>query len=122
VGRLHELDRQRALQGRHELRDNRVPQVPAYNIGVNIRFSHDAWTASSQLRVTGAQFEDDLNLFTLHRATVLDVFGRRRLLGKVTAFVAVENLFDNQYDVGRTPILTTGLLRAARAGVQVWLR
>ena len=110
------------FKGDTSLRDNRVPQVPAYNIGVNIRFSHDAWTASSQLRVTGAQFEDDLNLFTLRRATVVDVFGSRRLLGKVTGFVAVENLFDNQYDVGRTPILTTGLPRAARAGVQVWLR
>src|SRR5207244_9219870 len=104
------------------LRDNRVPQVPEYNVGVNIRVTHNAWTASSQLRVTGAQFEDDLNLFTLRRATVLDVFSSRMLLGKVTAFVPIEHLFDNQYDVGRTPILTTGLPRAARAGVQVWLR
>jgi len=110
------------FKGETSLRDNRVPQVPAYNIGVNIRFTHDAWTASSQLRVTGAQFEDDLNLYTLRRATVLDVFGSRMLFGKVTAFVAIENLFDNQYDVGRTPILTTGVPRAARAGVQVWLR
>ncbi|MEP7308541.1 MAG: TonB-dependent receptor [Acidobacteriota bacterium] len=110
------------FNGDTSLRDNRVPQVPSYNVGVNIRFSHDAWTTSSQLRVTGAQFEDDLNLFTLRRATVLDVFGSRRLFGKLTAFVAVENLFDNEYDVGRTPILTTGLPRAARAGLQVWLR
>jgi outer membrane receptor protein involved in Fe transport len=110
------------FKGDTSLRDNRVPQVPAYNVGVNMRFSRGAWTASSQLRVTGAQFEDDLNLFTLRRATVLDVFGSRTLSGKITVFVAVENLFDNQYDVGRTPILTTGLPRAARAGVQVWLR
>ena len=77
--------------------------------------------ATPRLRVTGTQFEDDLNLFTLRRATVLDVFGSRRFGGKVGAFVAVENVFDAEYDVGRTPILTTGLLRAARAGVQVWL-
>ena len=37
------------------------------------------------------------------------------------SFVAVENLFDNEYDVGRTPILTTGLPRAVRAGVQIAL-
>jgi len=110
------------FKGDTSLRDNRVPQVPAYNVGVNIRFSHGAWTASSQLRVTGAQFEDDLNLFTLRRATVLDVFSSRTLFRKVTGFVAIENLFDNQYDVGRTPVLTTGLPRTARAGVQVWLR
>jgi outer membrane cobalamin receptor len=110
------------FKGDTSLRDNRVPQVPAYNVGVNIRFTHEAWSASSQLRVTGAQFEDDLNLFTLRRATVMDVFGSRALSRKVTVFVAIENLFDNEYDVGRTPILTTGVPRAARAGVQVWLR
>ena len=110
------------FKGETSLHDHRVPQVPSYNVGVNIRFIHNAWTASSQLRVTGAQFEDDLNLYTLRRATVLDVFGSRMLFGKVTAFVAIENLFDNEYDVGRTPVLTTGVPRAARAGVQVWLR
>jgi hypothetical protein len=33
----------------------------------------------------------------------------------------VENLFDAVYDVGRTPVLTTGLPRAARVGVQIAL-
>jgi hypothetical protein len=42
--------------------------------------------------------------------------------GKVNAFVAVENLFNTEYDVGRTPVLTAGLPRAVRAGVLVWLR
>jgi outer membrane receptor protein involved in Fe transport len=69
--------------------------------------------------VTGAQFEDDLNAFRLRRATVLDVFGSRRLGDKVSAFVAVENALNSKYDVGRTPILTTGVPRAARAGVQI---
>ena len=40
---------------------------------------------------------------------------------QLQAFVAVENLFDSEYDVGRTPILTTGLPRAVRAGVQIAL-
>jgi outer membrane cobalamin receptor len=108
--------------GSTSLRGNRVPQVPELNMGLNIRYSHRAWTASGQLRVTGAQFEDDLNLFALRRATVMDVFASRTLSGKVNAFVAVENLFNSEYDVGRTPILTVGLPRAARAGVLVWLR
>jgi outer membrane cobalamin receptor len=108
--------------GNTSLRDNRVPQVPEFNIGLSVRYSHRAWTASCQLRVTGAQFEDDLNLFTLRRATVVDVFGSRTLSGKVNAFVAVENLFDTEYDVGRTPTLTVGLPRAVRGGVLVWLR
>ncbi len=109
------------FKGNTSLRGNRVPQVPTYNVGLNVRYNHAAWTGSGQLRVTGRQFEDDLNLFTLRRAAVLDLFGSRRFAGKVGAFVAVENVFDKQYDVGRTPILTTGLPRAARAGVQLWL-
>ena len=38
-----------------------------------------------------------------------------------SAFVAIENVLNDQYDVGRTPILTVGLPRAMRAGVQFWL-
>jgi len=106
-------------EGNTSLRDNRVPQVPRYNLGLDVRYSHNSWIASSQLRVTGAQFEDDLNLFRLRRATVLDVFGSRKFSTRASVFVAVENVLNAEYDVGRTPILTTGLPRAARAGVQI---
>ena len=99
-----------------------MPQVPRFNAGVNLRYTGSAWTASTQLRVTGPQFEDDLNLFLLRRATVVDVHASRRVGGTISAFVACENLFDAEYDVGRTPVLTTGLPRAVRAGVLVWMR
>jgi hypothetical protein len=36
-------------------------------------------------------------------------------------FLAVENLFDTDYDVGRTPIRTVGWPRSARMGVRVFL-
>jgi outer membrane receptor protein involved in Fe transport len=88
---------------------------------VNVRYVRPVWTASAQLRITGPQFEDDQNVYTLRRATVLDAFGGRTLIGKVAAFVAVENIFDAVYDVGRTPTLTTGLPRAARVGLQIAL-
>jgi outer membrane receptor protein involved in Fe transport len=107
------------FKGNTSLRDNRVPQVPGYNLGLSLRYSRHAWNASGQLRVTGAQFEDDLNLFQLRRATVLDLFGSRSFSGKLSGFVAVENVLNQEYDVGRTPILTTGLPRVARAGVLI---
>ena len=66
--------------------------------------------------MTGPQFEDDLNVFTLRRATVVDVFGGRTIARSISAFVAVENLFDIIYDVGRTPVLTTGLPRIGAGG------
>ena len=85
------------------------------------RNSPSAWSTSAQLRITGPQFEDDQNLYTLREATVLDVFAGRTFMRGVTAFVAVENLFNTTYDVGRTPVLTTGLPRATRAGVMIAL-
>jgi outer membrane receptor protein involved in Fe transport len=105
--------------GATELRDKQVPQVPSYNLGLDVRYNRHAWTGSAQLRVTGPQFEDDQNVFTLRRATVFDVFASRVLARKVNAFVAVENLFDATYDVGRTPTLTTGVPRAGRVGIQL---
>ena len=51
----------------------------------------------------------------------MDLFRSRSFARKVSAFVAVENVCDVQSDVGRTPILTAGLPRAARVGVQVAL-
>jgi outer membrane receptor protein involved in Fe transport len=107
--------------GTGSLSGNQVPQVPRYNVGIGARYVNAGWTGSAQLRVTGAQFEDDQNAFVLRRATVVDVYAGRNIVRQLQAFVAVENLFDNEYDVGRTPILTTGLPRAVRAGVQIAL-
>ena len=91
-----------------------------YNV-VSARYSPRGWTASGLLRVTGPQFEDDLNAFTLRRATVVEVMASRIVARRLNLFVAIENLFNSEYDVGRTPVLTTGLLRAARAGLHLSL-
>ena len=109
------------FKGATELRDKRVPQVPEYNLGLDLRYMRRGWTTSAQLRVTGPQFEDDQNVFTLRRATVFDVLGSRTIAARVAAFVAIENLLDATYDVGRTPVLTTGVPRAARVGLQIAL-
>jgi outer membrane receptor protein involved in Fe transport len=109
------------FKGETGLTNKRVPQVPKYNVGLSVRYSRARWTASSQLRMTGPQFEDDLNLFTLRRATVLDIFSGHRFSTRASVFAAVENLLNNEYDVGRTPILTTGVPRAVRGGVQISL-
>ena len=109
------------FQGDTSLNGKKVPQVPEYNVGLGVRYTPRTWSTSAQLRITGPQFEDDQNVYTLRRATVLDVFAGRTLARGVTVFVAVENLFDATYDVGRTPVLTTGLPRAGRVGVMIAL-
>jgi outer membrane receptor protein involved in Fe transport len=110
-----------AFKGDGSLRDKIVPQVAKYNAAFGARFAEQSWTGSAQVRLTGPQYEDDQNLFKLRRATVVDVYAGRRLMRQLQAFVAVENLFDSEYDVGRTPTLTTGLPRAVRVGVQIAL-
>ena len=99
------------FKGASGVRNNRVPQVPRTQLGVDVRYARAGWSGSGQFRLTGAQFEDDLNTLLLRRAHVLDVMGSRTLARVITAFVAVENVFDREYDVGRTPILTVGLPR-----------
>ena len=48
VGWIRGRDRERAFQGRHELaRTTGCPQVPRYNVGLDLRYSRDAWAASS---------------------------------------------------------------------------
>jgi outer membrane receptor protein involved in Fe transport len=50
---------------------------------------------------------------------VVDLLGSRSVGNRLSIFVGVENLFDSDYDVGRTPARTVGLPRAVRGGVQV---
>jgi outer membrane cobalamin receptor len=105
--------------GATRLSGYRVPQVAKYSAGADIRFNSALWTASSQVRITGPQFDDDVNTRVLKRAAVVDVFGGRTLVRRIMTFVAIENLFDTGYEVGRIPIRTLGLPRAVRGGVQI---
>lgn len=107
------------FKGTTAVRGNRVPQVPHVQVGLDVRYARAGWTGSGQFRVTGEQFEDDLNTLPLRRATVVDLMGSRAMTRRVNAFLAVENVFDAEYDVGRTPILTVGLPRAMRAGLRL---
>jgi len=99
-----------------------LPQVPENRGSVRVVYSDAKYaTVALGVQTIGRQFEDDQNVFTLRRATVFDVFASRTIARSISAFVAVENLFDSIYDVGRTPVLTTGLPRSARVGVRMFL-
>ena len=105
-----------------DIEGNRVPQVPAYQLGAAVTFVDPRlFTAALQLRVLGDQFDDDLNRFELNGFTVVDATVSRRLGAGLHAFAAAENLFDSEYDVGRTPIRTIGWPRTVRGGVRVFL-
>ncbi|WP_407667512.1 TonB-dependent receptor [Myxococcus dinghuensis] len=76
-------------------------------------------TATVQLRVTGPQYEDDLNERGMGGALVVDVAVSRRLFWKVDAFGAVENLFDRAYFAGRAGVDTLGPPLLARVGLRL---
>jgi outer membrane receptor protein involved in Fe transport len=73
------------------------------------------------VRRFGEQFDDDLNDFELDSFTVVDLTGSKEVRRGLHAFVAVENLFDSEYDVGRTPFRTIGWPRTVRGGVRLFL-
>jgi outer membrane receptor protein involved in Fe transport len=106
------------------LEGNRVPQVPRVQFGAGVTWSApEMFSVAAQVRGSGSQYDDDLNSpdFELDSYTVVDLLVTRPIARPVQAFLAVENLFDKDYDTGRTPLRTIGWPRTVRAGVRVSL-
>ena len=104
------------------LEGNRVPQVPSFQAGAMLTYTNPhLFTAAAQMRVFGDQFDDDLNEFQLDGFGVLDLSASREIVRGLQAFVAVENVFDAEYDVGRTPVRTIGWPRTTRVGARLFL-
>jgi outer membrane receptor protein involved in Fe transport len=104
------------------IQDNRVPQVPRYQIGAGLLAeAPPIATFNVQARFIGAQYEDDLNELILDSYAVVDASATRTLTQAVQLFLGVENLFDVEYVVGRTPVRTIGWPFTVRAGVRVFL-
>jgi hypothetical protein len=73
----------------------------------------------ARVLVIGEQFEDDRNTLVLRRAVAVDLTASRWLAARCLAFAVTENLLDNDYDVGRTPLRTTGSPRLLRVGLRL---
>lgn len=97
----------------------RVPQVPRVQAAAGAHAVWQAANASVEWRFTSGQYDDDRNQFLLERAGLVNARAGWRLARGLEVFAAVENAFDVDQDVGRTPIRTIGLPRTARFGVRV---
>ncbi|MGH9752097.1 MAG: TonB-dependent receptor [Blastocatellia bacterium] len=96
-----------------------IPQVPRHQFTLQTVYSNPRYvTAAMQFRASGKQFDDDRNLLPLGSFAVFDVTVARPLNRFIEAFVAAQNLFDERYAVGRTPIETLGMPRMVRGGVR----
>jgi outer membrane receptor protein involved in Fe transport len=96
-----------------------VPQVPRHQFTFQASYSRPFILLGVQGRFGGNQFDDDQNTLLLRRYFTLDASASHTLRHGVELFVAVENLTDRRYDVGRTPVLTVGPPILARAGVRL---
>ncbi len=96
-----------------------IPQVPRHQFTLQTVYSNPRYlTAAMQFRASGKQFDDDQNRLPLTRFAVFDVTVARQINRFVEAFVAAQNLFDERYAVGRTPIETLGMPRMVRGGLR----
>jgi outer membrane receptor protein involved in Fe transport len=97
-----------------------VAQVPHNILTFQGRYSNPhIITLSVDGRMTGKQFDDDLNSFPLGRFFVLDAEAARSIGRGMEVFGAVENLFDVKYATAATPVPQLGLPIAARIGFRL---
>jgi outer membrane receptor protein involved in Fe transport len=105
--------------GFRELEGRRTPQVARQQGSVGIRYDVPAMLlAALQARWVGRQFEDDQNQLPLDSYWTADAVLSRAVASGLDVFVAGENLFDERYDIGRTPVVTVGPGRTLRMGVR----
>ena len=96
----------------------RVPQVPKMHHALGGRGSIGQFRWSADYRFIDEQFDDDRNLFPLDESSMFDARVGWMLNRRIEIFGAIENLLDEEQDVGRTPIRTIGLPRTSRVGMR----
>lgn len=98
----------------------RVPQVAKNQFTSQIRYDHPSIaTISLQFRAADAQFDDDQNLFRLAGFATVDAFTSRRINRAVEIYLAAENIFNDQVEAGRSPVVTLASHRTVRAGIRL---
>jgi outer membrane receptor protein involved in Fe transport len=101
----------------------RIPQVPKHQATFQVSYANPSLiTLGIQARAGGQQFDDDQNRFPLGRYFTIDALASRRLTPNFDIFVAAENLFNQRYLTGRTPVSTVGPPALIRGGIRFRLR
>lgn len=100
----------------------RLPQVPRHQLTIQSRYDNPSiFTVGLQARASSSQFDDDLNQFRLGSYFTLDAFVSRKLNHRLEIFGAVENVFNQRYEVGKTPVTTLGPPILVRGGIRIRL-
>jgi outer membrane receptor protein involved in Fe transport len=81
-----------------------VPQYAHHQATMDLRYTFArGWMAALQARASSRQFEDDQNLLPLGGYFTFDSFASAPLTHGLQMFLAVENVLNRQYLIGRTP-------------------
>jgi outer membrane cobalamin receptor len=97
-----------------------IPQVARNMATAQVQASRRRWgLLSLQSRVSGRQFDDDMNQYLLHGYFQLDCYASHEISRNFAVYVDGENLLDRAIEVGKTPVLTLGTPRVARFGIRV---
>ena len=98
--------------------DLRLPQV-AKNQG-NLGIGYDGpFQLTADLRLVGDAFENDLNDIVLPSYALLDLSVRVPVAPKLRIYVAIENLFDEEYAVRADPLPLLGPPRTVHGGIEL---
>jgi outer membrane receptor protein involved in Fe transport len=98
-----------------------LPQLPRHQASLRLLYDRKRLSASADVRFVGDQYEDDLNALRLASFVVADLFATFRVGRSAEVFAAIENLFDERYAVGLTPISTLGPPFLVRGGFRLRL-
>lgn len=106
--------------GQPQLLGKKLPQAPKHLANMSLAYDDPQRLAANiQLRYLGKQFENDVNTLPMDDALLVDLFANWHVTSRVDVFLAVENLFDDEYLVGRSGVDTIGQPRFIHGGVRV---
>ncbi len=94
-----------------------IPQVARHQFTFQTRYSRSKWTLALQGRASSSQFDDDQNLFRLEPYAQIDLYASREVKEGIKVYLAVENVFNSRYSVGKTPIRTVSSPINLRVGI-----
>ncbi|HST12170.1 MAG TPA: TonB-dependent receptor [Terriglobales bacterium] len=97
-----------------------VPQVPHNTFTWQARYWNPSRVFVSLTgRFVGQQYDDDQNQFSLDRFYTMDAQVGRAITRHLELFAAVENIFNQRYQVARTPVVNLGPPALVRAGLRL---
>jgi outer membrane receptor protein involved in Fe transport len=106
--------------GQPQLVGKQLPQAPKHVATFSLAYDDPRLvTANAQLRYLGQQYENDINTQPLGEALLVDLFAAWHATRRFDVFLAVENLLDKTYYVGRAGLDTVGQPRFVHGGLRL---